>query len=74
VMRYRTFIGFSLLGAAMWVGLFMTTGWAFGNMPWVKNNFSKVILLIILISLLPIAWEWWKHRTSLAQQKNRDAP
>jgi hypothetical protein len=32
------------------------------NMPWVKANFSKVILGIIVLSIMPIAWEWWKLR------------
>ena len=61
-MRYRTFLGFCVLGALLWVGLFLSAGWAFGNMPWVKANFSKVVMAIIVLSLLPIAIEWWKHR------------
>lgn len=61
-MRFRTFLGFCVLGATLWVGLFLTAGWVFGNMPWVKANFSKVVMAIIVLSLLPIAVEWWKHR------------
>ena len=61
-MRYRAFLGFSMLGAALWVGVFLTAGWAFGNLPWVKANFSKVVVAIVLLSLMPIAIEWLKHR------------
>ena len=61
-MPYRRFLGFSVLGAFLWVALFLSAGWGFGNLPWVKSNFSKVILAIILLSLMPIAIEWWKHR------------
>jgi membrane-associated protein len=61
-MRYPRFLAFSLLGAALWVGLLLTAGWGLGTLPWVKANFSKVILAIILVSLMPIAIEWWKHR------------
>ena len=61
-MRYRTFLAFSLAGALLWVGSFITAGWAFGNLPWVKSNFSQVILGIVVVSVMPIAWELWKHR------------
>ena len=44
------------------VGLFLAAGHLFGNLPFVKRNFSKVILAIIVVSVLPIVWEWWKHR------------
>ena len=62
-MRYGRFAFYNVLGAALWVGLFLAAGWAFGNLPWVKANFSKVILAIIVVSVLPIVWEWWKHRS-----------
>ena len=61
-MRYRRFLAYNVAGALLWVGLFLVAGWAFGNMPWVKANFSKVILGIIVLSIMPIAWEWWKLR------------
>jgi hypothetical protein len=35
----------------------------------VKRNFSKVILAIIVVSVLPIVWEWWKHRRASARAK-----
>jgi membrane-associated protein len=61
-MRYGRFAFYNVLGAVLWVGLFLAAGWTFGNLPWVKANFSKVILAIIVVSVLPIVWEWWKHR------------
>jgi membrane-associated protein len=62
-MQYRRFAFYNVFGALLWIGLFMLAGWGFGNLPWVKSNFSKVILGIIVLSVLPIVWEWWKHRT-----------
>ena len=62
-MQYRRFAFYNVFGALLWIGLFMLAGWGFGNLPWVKRNFSKVILGIIVLSVLPIVWEWWKHRT-----------
>jgi membrane-associated protein len=64
-MRYRRFAFYNVFGAVLWIGLFMLAGWGFGNLPWVKRNFSKVILGIIVLSVLPIVWEWWKHRTEV---------
>jgi len=37
-------------------------GYFFGNIPWVKENFEIVVVLIILISVVPIGIEWWKGR------------
>lgn len=69
-MSYRRFLLFNVAGALLWVGLFLTAGCLFGNLPWVKSNFSKVILAIILASLLPIAIEWWKHRRDSAKARS----
>ncbi len=61
-MPYRRFLGFSILGAALWVGACLSMGWWFGNLDWVRRNFSAVVLAIVALSLLPIAVEWWRHR------------
>jgi len=53
-MRYIRFISFSIFGSLLWVGLFCTVGYFFGNLPIVKNNFSFVIIAIVLISILPM--------------------
>lgn len=53
-MIYRKFLSYSILGNILWIGLFSLAGYLFGNIPWVKTNFSSVILAIIAISLLPM--------------------
>lgn len=53
-MIYKKFLSFSIIGNLLWIGLFTTAGYLFGNIPMVKNNFSSVILAIIAISLLPV--------------------
>ena len=60
-MNYRRFLLMSTLGSFLWIGIFVFAGWGFGNLPIFKAHFSKVVLVIIAISLLPIALEWWKH-------------
>ncbi|MFM2163594.1 MAG: hypothetical protein RL325_31 [Planctomycetota bacterium] len=56
-MSYGRFLAFNVIGALIWVVGFVGAGAIFGNIPWVKDNFSKVILGIIVLSVMPIAWE-----------------
>ncbi len=63
-MSYPKFITYNVVGAMLWVGLFVPLGYYFGNMPAVKENFSLVILAIIALSVLPIAIEAIKARRS----------
>ena len=52
-MGYLQFISYNLIGGISWVGLVTVTGYFFGNLPAVKNNFTFVIFAIIFISILP---------------------
>jgi membrane-associated protein len=66
-MPYTNFVIFNVAGAVLWVGLCTGAGYAFGNMPWVKNNFTAVVIGIVIISLLPILWGYLIGR--LARQE-----
>ncbi len=61
-MSYGYFITYNFVGGITWVLLFTFAGYLFGNIPFVKNNFELVIIVIILISLIPIFTEAWKAR------------
>jgi membrane-associated protein len=61
-MRYFKFLTYNIVGGIAWVALFVFAGYYFGNIQFVKNNFSVIIYLIIIISFLPIVVEYWKHR------------
>ncbi len=61
-MSYARFLAFSVGGAVLWVGLLVTAGYLFGNVPLVKNNLTIVILAIILLSVSPIAIEYLRAR------------
>jgi len=61
-MSYGKFLSYNVIGGLLWVALFTFGGYFFGNMAFVKKNFSLVIIAIILISLIPILWEFLKHR------------
>lgn len=57
-MSYPRFLAMSLSGSLCWVGLFVGTGYFFGNLPVVREHFSVVVMGIIAISLLPMAIEF----------------
>ncbi len=61
-MSYGYFISYNFFGGVVWVGLFTFAGYFFGNIPFVQKNFELVIVVIILISLVPAAYEWWRAR------------
>jgi membrane-associated protein len=61
-MTYSKFAVYNVLGAVLWVGICALAGYGFGNVPVVRDNFSLVALGIVAVSLLPIAFEWIRHR------------
>jgi membrane-associated protein len=61
-MNYRKFLAYNVLGAVVWVLLFSFLGLVFGNLPFVKNNFSVIIIAIIFLSLLPILIEYLRKK------------
>lgn len=63
-MRYARFAMFNVSGALLWVVSLTLAGYWFGNLPWVKQNLTLVILAIIAISLAPVAVAWVKSKMS----------
>ncbi|MCL5270307.1 MAG: DedA family protein [bacterium] len=63
-MRYFEFATYNVVGGVAWISLFLLAGHFFGNLAFVQKNFSTVILAIIIISILPIVFEYLKHRYS----------
>ena len=61
-MTYSTFALYNVTGGVIWVGLCTLAGYAFGNVPIVRDNFTLVALGIVLVSLLPILVEFLRHR------------
>jgi membrane-associated protein len=63
-MTYPKFITYNVVGAVLWVGIFVLGGYFFGTIPVVRENFTIVILAIIAISVMPIAVEALRARRS----------
>lgn len=56
-MNYGTFITYNVVGGVLWVGIATLAGFFFGNIEFVKENFSLVIIAVVLLSLAPILYE-----------------
>ena len=65
-MSYPRFLAYNVIGAGVWVGLFVLAGYFFGNIPIVRENFSLVILVIIVLSVVPVVIEFLRHRRAPA--------
>jgi len=61
-MHYTRFLSFNAIGGLLWVSIMLLSGYFFGNIPFIKNNFHYVVVVIILISVVPIGIEWWKSK------------
>ncbi|WP_353182587.1 DedA family protein [Parapedobacter lycopersici] len=69
-MHYGTFLTYNIIGAFLWVVGITLAGYFLGNIPIVRDNFSKVVLLIIFLSLLPIIFELAKEKLKKPQNPN----
>lgn len=61
-MRYRLFVLYSALGSIAWIGSLSLAGYFFGNITFVKNNLTLIILAVILVSFLPAMIGFLRHR------------
>ena len=61
-MSYWRFASYNIVGAILWISLFILGGYLFGNIPQVKSNFTLVIMGIVLVSVLPMMIELWRNR------------
>ena len=51
-MSYRRFIVYNVIGAIIWIGSFVSAGYYFGSLPAIKQNFSVVMIVIVVLSIL----------------------
>jgi len=61
-MRYGYFITYNFVGGVVWTALMLFAGYFFGTQKFVQDNFSIVIIAIIVISVLPAVIEWLRNR------------
>lgn len=54
IMEFKRFTTYNIIGALMWIILFISAGYYFGNIPFVKKHFTIVVLAVIIVSMLPL--------------------
>jgi len=67
-MNYSKFVVYNVIGAITWVGVFDLLGYFFGTIPAVEENFSLVIMGIIIVSLVPAVLEFLKARKEIKEE------
>jgi membrane-associated protein len=67
-MSYRRFLCYNVAGAIGWISSLVYAGYLFGNIPWVKDNLSLIVVAIVVVSLIPAV------STFLGERRSRRAP
>jgi len=68
VMSYWKFISYNIIGGILWVAIFSFGGYFFGNLKFVQDNFSLVVVGIIVVSVLPGVFEYLKARAEAGRK------
>ena len=66
-MHYPTFLFYNVVGGVAWVAICALAGYFLGSIPVVKKHFELVVVGIVIVSVLPLAWEWWAARRRAAR-------
>ncbi len=62
-MHYRTFVKFNIIGGVVWgMGFTLLGYWLGSSFPWIGDNMEVAVLLIVFLSLAPVAIEFIRHR------------
>lgn len=56
-MKYASYIIFCLIGGTLWVTSITLAGYYLGSNEWIKQNFEKVVLGIVFVSVMPMMWQ-----------------
>jgi membrane-associated protein len=68
-MSYKHFISYNIIGGIIWPAIFLFGGYFFGNIPFIQNHFSLVVIAIVVISFIPAFVEFFKARKESKQAK-----
>jgi membrane-associated protein len=63
-MTYTRFLSYNVVGAVLWIVSLVYAGYLFGNIPWVKNNLTLIVFLIVAVSLIPAVTTFIQERRS----------
>lgn len=72
-MPYPRFLAFSVAGTLAWVGGLVSLGYFFGNVPFIKQNLTVMIIAVILLSLVPMLLAALRHRFASGRTQAKQA-
>jgi membrane-associated protein len=61
-MSYQRFLAYNVVGGFLWIASLVYAGYLFGNIPWVKDNLTFIVLGIVVVSLIPAVATFMKER------------
>ena len=61
-MSYPRFLAYNVVGGILWISSLVYAGYLFGNIPWVKDNLTFIVIGIVVVSLIPVATTFLKER------------
>lgn len=67
-MHYRTFLFYNIIGAFEWITILTFAGYFFGGLPIVKKNFEYAVIGVVIVSLIPMAFEYIRHKKGKLKQ------
>jgi membrane-associated protein len=67
-MTYRRFLSYNVIGGVAWISSLVYAGYLFGNIPWVKDNLTFIVIAIVVVSLIPAV------STFISERRSRKAP
>jgi membrane-associated protein len=73
-MHYRTFVVYNFVGALLWAVGVTLAGYYLGQIDVVKDNIEIALVAIVLVSVLPMLIEVWRHRRKRSREVPDDAP
>jgi len=73
-MNYRSFVTFNVIGGALWGAGVTLLGAALGNVEFVHKNIEAMLILIVLLSVLPIAIEFLRARSKKKKEAAQAGP
>jgi membrane-associated protein len=61
-MDFRTYATYSAIGGVLWVTILTVAGYYLGSIEWVQKNIELIAVLIVVLSVLPAVYHWWRTR------------
>ncbi|MEZ5184868.1 MAG: VTT domain-containing protein [Candidatus Nanopelagicales bacterium] len=73
-MNFRTYIVYSTIGGILWGAGVTVLGYLLGNVPFVKDHIELILIGVVGVSVLPIVFEYWRHKREAAALADQSVP